>query len=72
MLHTVHDAPGFKLDIRVIQNPYAGPTVEFYSTWPNANHPELHKLLSLTLPPESFAQLANILRQNAVLPYAKV
>jgi hypothetical protein len=68
MLHTVHDAPGFKLDIRVTHDPYAGPTVEFFSTWPKANHPEPHKLLSLTLPPESFAQLANILREIAAVP----
>jgi hypothetical protein len=33
MLHTVHDAPGFKLDIRVTLDPYAGATVEFFSTW---------------------------------------
>ncbi len=68
MLHTVHDAPGFKLDIRVTHDPYAGPTVEFFSTWPRANHPEPHKLLSLTLPPESFAELAKVLQAQILEP----
>ncbi len=65
MLLTVHDAPGFKLDIRVTSDPYVGPTVEFYSTWPKANHPDPHRLLSLTLPRESLRTLADVLARAA-------
>lgn len=68
MKHLIHNAEGFKVEVKVTKHPRIDPTVEFISTWPKANHPEPHKLLSLTLPPESFAQLANILQEMAATP----
>lgn len=55
----VHDAEGFRLEIVVSQHPVTGATVEFFSTWPKANHPEPHRLLSLTLPADSLQRLAD-------------
>lgn len=65
MKHTVHDAPGFKLEVAVFHHPISGPTVEIMSTWPKANHPDPHRLLSLTLPPESLIRLARVLEAAA-------
>ena len=58
MKHIIHDAPGFKLEVAVSHHPISGPTVEIFSIWPRANHPDPHRLLSLTLPPESLLRLA--------------
>ena len=61
MKHIIHDAPGFKLEVAVSHHPISGPTVEIFSIWPRANHPDPHRLLSLTLPPESLLRLAKAL-----------
>ncbi len=58
MNYVVHDAPGYKLEAVVSHHPISGSTVEIFSTWPEANHPDPHRLLSLTLPPESLLSLA--------------
>mgnify|MGYP000855259221 CR=1 FL=1 len=63
MKHLIHDAPGYRLEV-AITHTSAGPTVEFISTWPMANHPEPHRLLTLTLPPDAFVKLADVLRQE--------
>lgn len=65
MKYIIHDAPGFKLEAVVTHHPITGPTVELFSTWPRANHPEPHRLLSLTLPPDSFGRLAEVLSKEA-------
>lgn len=65
MKYLIHDAPGFKLEVVITQHPITGPTVEFVSTWPRANHPYPHRLLSLTLPPESFGRLAEVIADEA-------
>lgn len=58
MKHLIHDAPGFRLEVGVTRDAHGNATLEFFSTWPRANHPEPHRLLTLTLPTESFARLA--------------
>jgi len=63
-VYTIHDAPGFKLEVAVSYHPASGHTIEFYSTWPTANHPEPHRLLSLTLPGSSFHRLAKVLEKE--------
>jgi hypothetical protein len=65
MKQTIHDTPGFRLEIAASQHPISGPTIELFSTWPKANHPDPHRLLSLTLPPESLRQLAKVLARVA-------
>lgn len=65
MNHRVHDSASFQLDVKVSHHPNSGTTVEFLSTWPKANHPEPHRLLSLTLPPESLHKLARTIDQAA-------
>jgi hypothetical protein len=60
MKTTFHDTPALKLEA-VITRHRAGDTLEIFSTWPGANHPEAVRSLCLTLPPESFKQLKNIL-----------
>ena len=66
MKHTIHDAPGFKLEIAVSHHPISGPTIEIFSIWPRANHPDPHRLLSLTLPPESLIRMAKVLEAAAI------
>ena len=68
MKHTIHDAPGFKLEVAVSHHPISGPTVEIFSVWPRANHPDPHRLLSLTLPAESLIRLAKVLEDAAGTP----
>lgn len=65
MIYLIHDAPGYKLEAAFTSNPITGLTLELHSTWPTANHPEPHRLLSLTLPPDSFARLAESIAQEA-------
>ncbi len=69
MQHLIHDAAGFRLDATVTHHPIAGPTLEIHSTWPKANHPEPHRLLSLTLPVESFLRLAELIAKEVRLPH---
>jgi hypothetical protein len=64
MRHLIHDAPEYRLEAVISHHPISGHTVELFTTWPKANHPEPHKVLSLTLPPESFARLAQVLEQE--------
>lgn len=64
MKYPIHDAPGYKLEATFTCHPITGPTLELHSTWPTANHPEPHRLLSLTLPPESFARFAQFIAQE--------
>lgn len=61
----VHDAEGFRLEIAITHHPITGSTVEFFSTWPKANHPEPHRLLSLTLPAESLKCIAGMMEDAA-------
>ena len=72
MKHIIHDAPGFKLEVVITQHPITGPTVEFFSTWPRANHPYPHRLLSLTVPPESFGRLAEAIANEASISVGAV
>lgn len=65
MKHLVHDAAGFQLEVSISHHLICGPTVELFSTWPKANHPEPHRLLSLTLPPESLQRLASVIDRAA-------
>ena len=65
MKYLIHDAPGFRLEIDVTRDPYCGTTLEFVSTWPKANHPDPHRLLSLTLPQESLLLLAEAIAASA-------
>lgn len=61
MNFVIHDAPGYCLEANVTDHPTTGTSLELLSTWPTANHPDPHRLISLTLPPESFARLADVL-----------
>ncbi len=61
MTHLIHDAPGFQVSATITHHPTCGPTLQIHTVWPTANHPEPHRLLSLTLPPESFARLAALI-----------
>jgi hypothetical protein len=65
MKHLIHDAPGYKLELVVTHHPVSGPTVEFFSTWPRATHPDPHRLLSLTLPNDSLLRLAGAIAEAA-------
>jgi hypothetical protein len=65
MKHLIHDAPGFRLEAVITRDPYCGTTVELFSTWPKANHPDPHRLLTLSLPAESFHRLAEVARTAA-------
>jgi hypothetical protein len=66
MKQTIHDAPGFILEVAVSHHSTTDPTVELFSIWPRANHPDPHRLLSLTLPPESLIRLARAFEAAAV------
>jgi hypothetical protein len=57
---TFYDTPSLKLDA-VVTKSSVGTTLEIYSTWPGAKHPDAMCKLSMTLPGESFAKLANVL-----------
>ncbi len=59
--HLIHDAPGYRLEAVVTHHPITGPTLELYATWPTANHPDPHRMITLTLPAESYAALAKVL-----------
>ena len=61
MKQLIHDAPGFQLTASITHHPICGPTLQLHTVWPTANHPEPHRLLSLTLPPESFVWLAALI-----------
>jgi hypothetical protein len=61
MKHLILDAPGYRLEAITTYHPITGTSLELYSTWPTANHPEPHRMITLTLPPESFANLAKVL-----------
>ncbi len=64
MEHLIHDAPGFQVSAIITHHPTCDPTLQLYTVWPTANHPEPHRLLSLTLPPESFARLAELISRE--------
>ena len=64
----VHDAKNLRLEAVVTHHPISGATFELHSTWPMANHPEPHRMITLTLPPESFANLARVLAEAAAMP----
>lgn len=61
MKHLIHDGAGFQVEVAISHHPICGPTVEIFSTWPLANYPEPHRLLSLTLPPHSLRRLAAVI-----------
>ncbi len=63
--HLIHDAPGYRLEAVVSHHPIAGSTFELYSTWPTVNHPEPHRMITLTLPRESYASLASVFEELA-------
>lgn len=65
MTITIHDTPGYRLELRATEHPRFGTTLELFTTWPQANHPEPHRLLTLTLPRDAFARLAEALRHLA-------
>lgn len=65
MKHCIHDAPGYRLEAIATHHPISGTSLELYSTWPRANHPEPHRMITLTLPQESFANLAKVLEMLA-------
>jgi hypothetical protein len=56
----IHSTPEFILEA-IATHGIGGTTVEFFSTWPKANHPEPHRLLCLTLPKESLEALTSFL-----------
>lgn len=62
MKYLIHDAPGYRLEAVVTQHLIAGTTLELYSTWPKANHPDPHRMIVLTLPPESFVRLGEVIK----------
>ena len=61
MNFVIHDGPGYCLEANVTDHPTTGTSLELLSTWPTAHHPDPHRMISLTLPPESFARLADVL-----------
>lgn len=61
MKYLIHDAPGYRLEAVVTRHPITGSTLELYSTWPGANHPDPHRLVTLTLPVESFARFCEVI-----------
>ncbi len=65
MKHLIHDTPGNRLEAVVTHHPITGSTVELHSTWPRANHPEPHRMITLTLPAESYRALAKVLEDLA-------
>ncbi len=67
MKHLIHDAPGYRLEAVVTHHPITGSTFELHSTWPAANHPEPHRMITLTLPTESYAALAKVLEDLAYM-----
>lgn len=65
MKHCIHDSANYRLEVVVTNHPITGPNVEFFSTWPKANHPDPHRMLALSLPPESLGRLASVLSAAA-------
>ena len=54
-------SPGYRLEGRVIVGVDGSKTLELSSVVPGANHPDPHKLLSVSLPPEGFSRLIEML-----------
>lgn len=59
--HLIHSDPAYRLEAAVTHHPITGATVELYSTWPKANHPEPHRLISLTLPEGAFERFRDVI-----------
>jgi hypothetical protein len=57
---TFHDTPALKLDA-VVTKSSVGTTLQIVSTWPGSKYPTPVTNVSMTLPGESFAKLANVL-----------
>ncbi len=61
---TIYTDDAFILDVQSTSHA-SGTTVELFTTWPKANHPEPHKKLSLTLPMPAYAELGRFFNQLA-------
>lgn len=57
--------PGYQLLGTVIVGADGSKTLELSSVVPGAKHPDPHKLASVTLPPEGFARLIELLKPHA-------
>lgn len=56
--------PGYQLLGEVVVGVDGCKTLELSSVIPKAKHPDPHKLVSVTLPPEGFARLIELLRPH--------
>ena len=57
--------PGYQLLGAVMVGVDGSKTLELSSVVPGAAHPDPHKLVSVTLPPEGFARLIKLLEPHA-------
>lgn len=58
--HRIHDGLAYKLDAQISHH-LCGTTLQLFTRWPGANHPEDYRLLTLTLPAEDLARLGKLL-----------
>lgn len=56
--------PGYKVFGEVLKNIDSSKTLRLTSVMLGAKHPDPHVLLSVTLPPEGFANLVELLAQH--------
>ena len=56
--------PGYQLLGTVIAGVDGSKTFELFSIVPGAAHPDPHRLVSVTLPPEGFARLIELLKPH--------
>lgn len=60
-MKTIHSTHGYLLEVRAMQHPITGKTVELFQTLPLAQHPRAQRIACLTLPQASFSRLAALL-----------
>jgi hypothetical protein len=56
--------PGYRLEGAVIEGADGTKTLELSSVVPAAAHPDPHKLVSVSLPPEGFSRLVELLEPH--------
>lgn len=56
----IHASAAYRVDAQVTHH-VCGSTLVLTSLWPGANHPEPHKLLTLTLPADDLVKLGKLL-----------
>jgi len=56
--------PGYRLDGEVLEGVDGSKTLQLSSVVPAVAHPDPHKLVSVSLPPEGFAQLVKLLEPH--------